>query len=202
MKEEFIHMEVYSFSEIVGKYHKGIITLKEKDGNRFVPVVCDIKEKDRINAFLTDNAISIDNRFSGFRAFLKMIVPTLKKDYDLVVVKLIIGRYLACLCRKGNELPDLINDDMIRIEDAIIISHVAKMPLYMSHSLLKAQAIKVSPGVPLIALPYTVLSNDMLEEAYTKAIDDERYETAQVLKFELDRRKHLGRHPLLNDNAQ
>lgn len=79
---------------------------------------------------------------------------------------------------------------------------MAKIPLYMTESLLKAQAINISPKMPMIALPYTVLSNDMLKEAYTKAIDDERYETAQVLKFELDRRKHLGSHTLLNDNEQ
>ena len=202
MKEELAHMEVFSVSEIIGKHHKGIITLKEKDRNRYISFVCNVKEKDRINAFLTNNAISIDNRFSGFRVFLKMMMPTLRRDYDLVVVKLIIGRYLACLCKKGSEIPCLINDDMIRIEDAIIISHMAKIPLYMTESLLKAQAINISPKMPMIALPYTVLSNDMLKEAYTKAIDDERYETAQVLKFELDRRKHLGSHTLLNDNEQ
>ena len=91
---------------------------------------------------------------------------------------------------------------MIRIEDAIILSYLAKMPLYMTESLMESQSIKVTPRMPIIALPYTVLSNEMLHDAYKESIDDERYEVAQVLKLELDRRRNITNQQKINDKEK
>ena len=202
MNEKIVKMVVHSFSDLVGKYNKGVITLKEKDGEHYVPIVCNANEKDRVIAFLNGKTLPFEDRFGAFGTLLKMMTPTLRRNYNLVVVKLIIGRYLACLCRKGSEIPEALSDDMIRIEDAIILSYLAKMPLYMTESLMESQSIKVTPRMPIIALPYTVLSNEMLHDAYKESIDDERYEVAQVLKLELDRRRNITNQQKINDKEK
>lgn len=78
----------------------------------------------------------------------------------------------------------------VRACDAVLL-HVVNnhIPLTCDANLWQHQSVPFSKDMTGVSLPINTLSVPMLKAALKKAIDDERYEAAQQLKNELERRK-------------
>ena len=76
----------------------------------------------------------------------------------------------------------------IRASDAVLLAHVAKLNIFMEEHLFNRQSVDNSTGKNKIALPVNALSLEMLRHALEKAIEDENYELASMLRDEMKNR--------------
>ena len=79
--------------------------------------------------------------------------------------------------------------DQLRASDAILLSVVADIPLYIDSSLLSRQSVPFNPTHNGISIPINSLSEEMLNKALEQAIKDENYEMASYVRDEINRRK-------------
>jgi bifunctional DNase/RNase len=96
---------------------------------------------------------------------------------------LIDGRFRAILCNTENSetIP-------VRASDAVLISMVSDIPLYMESNLMDKLSVEYHKESNSISLPVNTISDGMLRRALKKAIKDEQYELASNLRDELLKR--------------
>lgn len=106
-------------------------------------------------------------------------------ELAVIIVGIFNGEYQAVLedQRTGTAFP-------IRAADGILLAYADRhIPLYIEQSLWKTQSTKYSGEKSnAIALPLNTLTPSMLQAAMNKCIDEEKYEIAEQVKLELQRR--------------
>lgn len=106
-------------------------------------------------------------------------------ELSVVIVNIFDGEYKAILedQKTGTSFP-------IRVSDGILLAYAdSHIPLYIEEVLWKNQSTKyMGENARGISLPLNTLTTDMLKEALQKCIDEEKYEIAEQLKKELERR--------------
>lgn len=80
----------------------------------------------------------------------------------------------------------------IRASDAVLLSYISDIPLYIEKEMMYRQSVAYRKNAGDMPLPINTISNDMLDKAMQKAINDENYELASLLRDERQRR--------MNDN--
>ena len=88
----------------------------------------------------------------------------------------------------------LLNADQQRMyplkaSEAIILSLIAHLPIYITAYLFGRQAVERRQGGDQMALPVNILSDEMLHQALDRAVAREDYELASAIKEELAQRK-------------
>ena len=76
----------------------------------------------------------------------------------------------------------------IRATDAILLSFISKIPIYIEARLMALQRTPFRENARGVAMPLNSLTRDMLDKALAKAVKDEDYETASFLRDEINRR--------------
>ena len=79
----------------------------------------------------------------------------------------------------------------IRASDAILLSFISNIPLFIEEKLMKRQSVPYRRSSEGVAMPLNAISNKMLQEALDKAVEDENYELASHLRDEMRRRNLL-----------
>lgn len=106
-------------------------------------------------------------------------------ELSVIIVNIFDGEYKAILedQKTGTTFP-------IRISDGILLAYAdPHIPLYIEETLWKNQSTKyMGENARGISLPLNTLTTEMLKDAMQKCIDDEKYEIAEQLKKELERR--------------
>ncbi len=106
-------------------------------------------------------------------------------EFCVVIVNIFDGQYSAILedTRTGTAFP-------IRVSDGVLLAYAdPHVPLYVEKSLWDVQSTKyMGENARGISLPLNTLSVPMLKMAMQQCIDEEKYEAAQQIKEELDRR--------------
>jgi len=105
------------------------------------------------------------------------------EHYEILFNSIIDGQYKALLVNK-----DDLTLTPIRASDAILLAHVAKLNIFMEEHLFKRQSVDSSVSQNKMALPLNALSFEMLHHALEKAIEDENYELASMLRDEMKNR--------------
>ncbi|WP_369916875.1 hypothetical protein [Prevotella sp. oral taxon 376] len=77
----------------------------------------------------------------------------------------------------------------IQIADAVLLSIISGIPIYIDEVLIRKQGAEFHKDSHGLKLPINALSLDMLEKAIDRAISEENYELASMLKEEIDHRK-------------
>jgi bifunctional DNase/RNase len=81
----------------------------------------------------------------------------------------------------------------IRMSDAVLLSMISDVPLYIDGALMEQQSIPFQEANTRVSIPINTLDIDKLKEALDKAVDEENYRLASVIKDELGRREKAKR---------
>ncbi|MBQ5475754.1 MAG: bifunctional nuclease family protein, partial [Lachnospiraceae bacterium] len=77
----------------------------------------------------------------------------------------------------------------IRVSDAVLLSYISKIPIYIDELLMEKQSVKYEKESNGVSIPLNAMSMELLNSALSKAIAEEKYELASHLRDEIRRRK-------------
>ena len=167
-------------SEIVGTEDLGLLILTDTAKERQITIVCD-----------KAMAIQLELRIKNIpitKIMLPEVLCTLLKNniafnFELVIDNIVDGQYRTILYNK-----ETMESLLIRASDAVLLSIVADIPLYIETGLMKRQSVVYNENARGVSLPVNTISDEMLQAALEKAIADENYELASHLRDEKRRR--------------
>ena len=169
-------------TEIVGGSNMGLLVLTNQLEDKQIAIVCDKIMVHELNIRIGDNPI----RHSLLPEVLCWLNSNIDSEhYEILFNSISDGQYKAVIINK-------ITYEMvpIRASDAILLSKIANIDIYMEEKLFKRQSVPYESGKSKVALPLNALTLEMLEKALRKAIKDENYELASSIRDELNRRKN------------
>ena len=85
-----------------------------------------------------------------------------------------------------------MKSSLIRASDAVLLSYVGNIPLFIDSALMSRQSVLYKENSKGVSLPVNTISDKMLQTALEKAIFDENYELASHLRDEKKRREKKG----------
>ena len=175
-----VRLKFSSISEIVGTEELGLLTLIDETETRQLTITC---EKEMIRQFeMRVQRLNVVSRM--LPEVLWQVVSTQTNfDFEIVISDLIEGQYRAMLVNV--ETQEAIS---MRASDAILLSYIGKLPLYIEEGLMLKQSMAYRKGEKGVAIPVNTISDDMLRSALEKAVADENYELASHLRDELRKR--------------
>lgn len=176
-----VRLKIKSVSAVAGSDDIGLIVLVDSEEIRQITLPCDrnmlYQFGIRMNG--TDTEGMLPETFHKFLSYSDM-----EELYEILFTGVKDGRYEVRLSHpyRPENIP-------MRASDAVLLSLVANIPIYISMSLMMSQSspyVKNSRGV---SLPINILSSDLLSSALHSAVRDENYELASHIRDELNRRK-------------
>lgn len=178
---EELKLTVLGVSEIVGSLGMALLMLTDEKRERVMTVICD-SVTGRDIAMRLAGAPMLSRRLPET---LCAMVPYLNSDnYQVRVHDVYDGEYKCTLQHRYD-----LSQTPIRMSDGVLLALVAGLDIMIGRQLYLHQSITYDKESHSMAIPINVLSEKMLEEAMEKAIDDENYEMASVLRDELKKRK-------------
>lgn len=167
-------------SEIVGTEDLGLLILTDEANERQITIVCDKAMAVQLELRIKKIPIT---RIMLPEVLCRMLKNNGGLDYELLIDNIIDGQYRTILYDK--ETMDTL---LIRASDAVLLSIVANIPLYIEAGLMRRQSVMYNENAKGVSLPVNTISDEMLQAALDKAIADENYELASHLRDEKKRR--------------
>lgn len=167
-------------SEIVGTEDLGLLILTDEAKERQITIVCDKAMAVQLELRIKKIPIT---RIMLPEVLCRMLKNNGGLDYELLIDNIIDGQYRTILYDKETMDPLLI-----RASDAVLLSIVANIPLYIEAGLMRRQSVMYNENAKGVSLPVNTISDEMLQAALDKAIADENYELASHLRDEKKRR--------------
>lgn len=167
-------------SEIVETEDLGLLILTDEAKERQITIVCDKAMAVQLELRIKKIPIT---RIMLPEVLCRMLKNNGGLDYELLIDNIIDGQYRTILYDKGTMDPLLI-----RASDAVLLSIVANIPLYIEAGLMRRQSVMYNENAKGVSLPVNTISDEMLQAALDKAIADENYELASHLRDEKKRR--------------
>lgn len=167
-------------SEIVGTENLGLLILTDEAMLRQITVVCDKAMAVQIELRVKRLPIT---QIMLPEVLCKVLDSVGKQRFELLIDDISDGQYHTVL----NDSYTL-DSRLIRTSDAVLLSLVGDIPLYIDSRLLKRQAVPYNRFARGVSLPVNTISDDMLQAALNRAIADENYELASHLRDEQKRR--------------
>lgn len=179
--QQELKLSVVGVSEIVGGCGISLLVLSDETRSRVMTIVCEQS---------TGREIAL--RMAGVSGLSRRLPETLcamlpflnGESYELRVYDVYGGEYKCALTHRfdGSQVP-------IRMSDGVLLALVARLDIVIGRQLFFHQSIAYDKESHSMAIPINVLSETMLEHALEKAVEDENYEMASVLRDELKKRK-------------
>lgn len=163
-------------SEIVGTEDLGLLILVDEHQERQISVVCDKAMAVQIELRIKQMPI-VDIMLPEVLCRLMNIKGN--ANYELLIDNLVEGQYRTYIC--NNETGER---KMLRASDAVLLSLVGNVPLYIETKLMKRQSVLYRENSKGVSLPVNTISDEMLQTALDKAILEENYELASRLRDE------------------
>ncbi len=172
-------------SEIVGSENLGLLILTDESQMRQVSIVCD-----RAMALLVElraKRVAITATMLP-EVLYRLLRNNTELSLEMVITGITDGQYTTFLydTDAASEI------SFIRASDAVLLSMISDIPLYMETSLFMRQSVPYSVSSKGVSLPVNSLSDEMLQSALDKAINEENYELASYLRDEKIRRTRGG----------
>lgn len=190
-KEQLIFKGV---SEIVGTENLGLLILTDKSSERQISIVCDkamaVQIELRIKRIPVTNILLPEVLCKCMRFYEK-------SGFELLIDNLVDGQYRTIVC--NSETGEKF---LIRASDAVLLSLIADIPLYIEERLMKRQSVIYRGNSKGVSLPVNTISDEMLQAALDKAIAEENYELASRLRDEKKMRDNKGGQGLSGNNVQ
>lgn len=168
-------------TEIVGTEDMGLLILTDENNMRQISIVCD--KAMAVQLELRTKEIPIVNIMLP-EVLCRMQGINPDSGYELLIDDLVEGQYRTTLYDKKTKKAEII-----RASDAVLLSYVGKIPIYIDSVLLARQSVAYSENSRGVSLPVNTISDKMLQAALEKAILEENYELASHLRDEKKRRE-------------
>ena len=180
-------IKLRSVSEIVGNEDVALLTFVDEHEERQLSVMCDEDMKNQL--VIRTGIEGVKNRPILSKrlpeVFSKILdMETMHVFYEVYVYDLVNGEYLTVVF-------NLINKEKyhIRLSDAVLLSVVCDVPVYISTSLFERQSTPFSQDSHHTNIPINSLDLVRLEQELGKALEREDYRTASFIQKEISRRK-------------
>lgn len=159
-----------------------VIVLTDVEQMRALTVVCDDMMKNQLSA--RESSVVARERFLP-EVMLRMLSDNMDiSRYEIIIHDIIEGEYNTMIIN-----PDTLRSYPIRLSDAILLSRIGKIRIYINTRLMQKQSTPYNGNSNRMAIPINALSTEKLEEELGKAIEDENYRLASQIKDEINRRK-------------
>ena len=179
-----IRLVFKGITEIVGGEKLGLIILTDVAMTRQIAIVCDSQMEYQFGIRLGHTPIR-DVLLPEVLCKILKASGTIN-DYEVLISDIVDGEYKTVLL--NNITYEMIS---IRSSDAILLSYISRMPLYIEERLMNRQSLAYQENSRGMAIPINSISDVMLDEALEKAIENEEYEMASYLRDEKNRRKSI-----------
>lgn len=167
-------------SEIVGTDDLGVLVLTDEKEQRQITVVCD--KAMAVQAELRVHRVPITQIMLP-EVLSKVIVNQTELQLEILISGIDDGQYRVMLYNK-----DTLEPTLIRAGDAVLLSMAGNIPIYIDHDLMMRQSVPYREDSRGVSLPVNTISDEMLQAALDKAVEDENYELASHLRDEQLRR--------------
>ncbi len=176
---EKVRLRVKDVLSIMDGEGTSLVILVDEEAKRQVSVIVDQTTVERIEYRRTKPKTNE----KLLPEALCSIIEGMGGSMEIIIFNVIGGEYKAML--NCEQMPYPIR---LFISDAVILSIVADIPIFIESALMKRQSVPYQKGEMGIALPVNTLSLDMLRRALNQAVADENYELASHLRDEMNRR--------------
>ncbi len=177
-----VKLEFCGLSEVVGSNGMAVILLSDVGKHRMLSVVCDGIMKYQIGLRCADSKLRL-------RLLPEVLLDILGDNVE-------IERFEACIYNLADGEYKTVIRDMytfkeypIRLSDAILMSKINGIGLFMEESLFLLQSMPYSDSADRLAIPINTLGTARLENELKKAIDEENYRLASQIQDELNKRR-------------
>jgi len=177
-------------SEIVGTENLGLLILTDEAMLRQITVVCDKAIAVQIELRVKRLPVT---RIMLPEVLCKILETVGKQRFEIMIDDIDNGQYHTVL----NDTYTL-DSLLIRTSDAVLLSLVSDIPIYIDSMLMKRQSVPYDRFARGVSLPVNTISDEMLQMALDKAVADENYELASHLRDEQKRRKGSNGEMLSN----
>lgn len=163
--------------QIVGSEDLSVVLLTDEARQRALSVVCD-----------ADMSRQLMLRLQGNREVCKTMLPEallqlLPSSYEMMIVGVYDGQYQVVLMEMEHG-----QTVRIRISDAVLLSIISHVPLYIEERLMQRQGVPFDEHAKGIAIPINSMDTPRLKTALQNAVEEENYELASQLRDEIKRR--------------
>lgn len=168
-------------SEIVGGNGLAVIVLADAGRKRALSIVCDEVMKLQLCSRMSEPA-----RHGGMciEVMWKMISEyTDTSRFEIMIHDVIEGEYKTTVINI-----DTLKSYRIRLSDAVLLSLISDIPIYVDESLMQKQGTLYAGNSSRMSIPINSITTDRLKEELDKAIKEENYRLASVIKEELNNR--------------
>ncbi len=167
-------------SEIVGTDDLGVLVLTDEKEQRQITVVCD--KAMAVQAELRVHRVPITQIMLP-EVLCKVLANQTELQLEILISGIDDGQYRVMLYNK-----DTLEPTLIRAGDAVLLSMAGNIPIYIDHDLMMRQSVPYKEDSRGVSLPVNTISDEMLQAALDKAVEDENYELASHLRDEQLRR--------------
>ncbi len=167
-----------SLRQVSGSGELWILVLTDEQRRQSLSVVCD--EDIAAQMRLRINAPDISKILLP-----EALVEMLPSEYEMLIVGVYNGQYQVVLM-------DVMTgkSTRIRISDAVLLSIISSIPLYIEEELMKRQNAPCDNLNGGVSIPINAMNTEILKVALEKAVEDENYELASHLRDEINLRKN------------
>ena len=169
-------------SELAGGNGMAVALLTDESDKRALSVICDRPMTDQLAMRL--------NRQPNTRIMLpEVLVGMMMSDgqsadnFELFIHDIVDGQYMVSLLNKQTLVLR-----PIRVSDAVLLSYISHIPLYIDEELMKKQSSAYSPLAEGVSIPLNTIDTARLNAALDKAISEENYRLASQLQEEIKKR--------------
>lgn len=173
-----ILLKFESIQQVVGAEDMAVIIMTDPNRQKALSVVCDV-----------DMMRQLQMRLKGPRDLKRTLLPEvlsrmLDSTYELLVLSIYNGQYQVLLMDMNSG-----HTERVRMSDAVLLSIISKIPLYIEESLMKQQCFTFDESSEGVSIPINVMDVPKLKLALDHAVEVEDYELASQIRDEIKRRK-------------
>lgn len=167
--------------EIVGSDGFSVVRLTDADEVWAISVICD--------KLMTDQLTLRTNRQPGRDQMLPEVLVRMLladngiNDFEMMVSDVINGQYRVALLNKRT-----LTMKFIRMSDAVLLSVISRIPLYIDAALMQRQCTPYNPDIRGLSVPINTIDLEHLNQELERAIQAEDYRLASYLHEEILRR--------------
>ena len=180
-------------SQIVGGEGLSVALLTDLSGERAVTIVCDRLMAEQM-------ALRMNPHSSTARLLPEVLVNMLMSDnltpddFEMVVYDVLDGQYQVTLLNKQT-----LTLRSIRMSDAMLLSYISRIPLYIDSQLMARQSTPYTPHASGISIPINTIATERLNDELERAIQAENYRLASMLHEEIQKRRNNLKNSLTQD---
>ncbi len=166
-----------NLQQITGSEDLSVILLTDRDRKRVLTVVCDADITRQL-------LIRLHGKSEHTRTMLpEALLQLLPSRYEMMIVGVYDGQYQVMLMDAENG-----NSVRIRTSDAVLLSIISHVPLYIEERLMAYQSVPFDEHASGVSIPINSMDTQRLKAALRNAVEEENYELASQLRDEINRR--------------